>query len=99
MTTLKPRDDVLPLLIHLWYLTYDRKAEEAFIPNQEIAQEFGNAIEGLGWDGVVRALDRSSALLESTWAMDGKFAADFIEYIYNETTSIMKYHDENVGGD
>lgn len=95
MTTFKTGDDVLTLLIHLGYLTYDRKANEAFIPNQEIAQEFRNAIEGPAWDGVIRSIDRSVDLLEYTWKMDGKAVAECLEMIHNETTSILKYNDEN----
>ena len=53
MTTLKTRDDVLTLLIHLGYLTYDKKASTVYIPNQEIAQEFMNAVEEPGWDEVI----------------------------------------------
>ena len=53
MTTLKTRDDVLTLLIHLGYLTYDKKASTVYIPNQEITQEFMNAVEGPGWDKVI----------------------------------------------
>lgn len=95
MTTFKTKDDVLTLLIHLGYLTYDRKAGEAFIPNQEIAQEFQNAIEGPTWDGVIHSLEQSEALLECTWKMDGKAVGERLETIHSETTSILKYNDEN----
>lgn len=46
MTTFSTKDDVLTLLIHLGYLTFDERTDETFIPNQEIAQEFLNAVEG-----------------------------------------------------
>ena len=95
MTTFHTKDDVLTLLIHLGYLTYDRKTREAFIPNQEIAQEFQNAIEGPAWDGVIRSLEQSADLLECTWKMDGKAVAGRLETIHSETTSILKYNDEN----
>ena len=95
MTTLKTRDDVLTLLIHLGYLTYDKKASTVYIPNQEIAQEFMNAVDGKGWEGVICALERPENLLKSTWAMDRKAVADGIEAIHQETTSILKYSDEN----
>lgn len=95
MTTLSSRDDVFTLLIHLGYLTFDELTEETFIPNQEIAQEFLNAVEGKGWDGLLQALNRSEALLESTWAMNGEAVAEEVEQIHNETVSILKYHDEN----
>ena len=95
MTTFKTKDDVLTLLIHLGYLTYNRKLSETFIPNQEIAQEFKNAVEGPGWDGVISVLEQSENLLKYTWAMDTKAVADMIEQTHQETASVLKYNDEN----
>lgn len=95
MTTFSSKDDILTLLIHLGYLTFDESKEEAFIPNQEVAHEFLNAAEGPGWDGVIQALNRSDALLKSTWSMDGKAVAEGIGAIRRETSSILKYNDEN----
>ena len=50
MTTFKAKDDILTLLVHLGYLTYDKKSSEVFIPNKEIAMEFMRAVKmgGLG---------------------------------------------------
>ncbi len=95
MTTFRTRDDVLTLLVHLGYLTYDKKTGSVFIPNQEIALEFLRAVKTGGWDGLVQALGRSEALLSYTWALDGKSVAQEIAAIHNETASILKYHDEN----
>ena len=64
MTTFQSKDDVLTLLVHLGYLTFDRKKNEVFIPNQEITQEFMNAVEEPGWNGLAAALSRSEELLE-----------------------------------
>ena len=49
MTTFSTKDDVLTLLVHLGYLSYDNKRKEVFIPNEEIRAEFVSAIEGSGW--------------------------------------------------
>lgn len=38
---------------------------------------------------------RSTALLKSTWEMDGAAVADGVAAIHNETSSILKYNDEN----
>lgn len=95
MTTFKTRDDVLTLLVHLGYLTYDEKNSEVFIPNQEIVQEFVRAVKVGGWDGVIQALNRSEELLRSTWEMDGKAVAEGLEAIHSETASILQYNHEN----
>ena len=54
MTVFRTRDDVLTLLVHLGYLTYDRETGEVFIPNQEIQQEFMRAVKVGGWNGVIQ---------------------------------------------
>jgi hypothetical protein len=95
MTTFRTKDDVLTLLIHLGYLAYDENAEEVFIPNQEIAQEFLRAIKIGGWDGLMQAFRQSEELLKHTWALDGKAVAEGMETIHNETASMLKYNDEN----
>ncbi|MCX4315550.1 MAG: AAA family ATPase [Lachnospiraceae bacterium] len=95
MTTFQTKDDVLTLLVHLGYLTYDKATNEVFIPNQEIAQEFCNAIDGSGWNGVVETLSKSEELLKNTWAMNEKAVAAGIEKIHEEMTSILQYNSEN----
>ena len=40
MVTFRNRDDVLTLLIHLGYLTYDEETQRVRIPNEEIRREF-----------------------------------------------------------
>lgn len=44
MTNIKSKDDVLTLLIHLGYLSYDMVYETVFIPNEEVRQEFIRAV-------------------------------------------------------
>lgn len=95
MTTFNTRDDVLSLLVHLGYLTYDEDTSEVFIPNQEIAQEFLNAVDDSSWNGLVQALNRSEELLADTLAMNGTAVAEGMEAIHNETTSMLKYNNEN----
>ena len=43
MTTFQGKDDVLTLLVHLGYLTYNSTAETVSIPNKEVSQEYINA--------------------------------------------------------
>lgn len=66
MTTFTTKDDVLTLLVHLGYLTYNQATREVSIPNQEISQEFLNTVDGPGWDGLIQALNRSVELFKRT---------------------------------
>ena len=95
MTVFRIKDDVLTLLIHLGYLTYDKETSEVFIPNREIEQEFMRAVKVGGWDGVIQSLDRSRELLERTWALDGNAVAEGMSAIHSETYSILKYNHES----
>lgn len=95
MTTFATKDDVLTLLVHLGYLTFDEMTEEVYIPNQEIAQEFLNVVDGPGWDGLIQALNHSEELVRSTWEMDKKAVAEGLRRIHNETASILQYNNEN----
>lgn len=95
MTTFQIKDDVLTLLVHLGYLTFDAKTKEVFIPNQEIAQEFMRAVKVGGWEGVVQSLSRSEELLNSTWHLDGEAVAKGMAAIHHDTASMLKYNSEN----
>ena len=46
-TTFETEDDVLTLLVHLDYLTYNFEAKTVRIPNEEIKQEF---LTSISWD-------------------------------------------------
>ena len=70
MTTFQSKDDVLTLLVHLGYLAYDVERQEVFIPNKEVEQEFKNAVEGTGWDDVIKAINTSESLFHATWGKD-----------------------------
>lgn len=95
MINISTKDDVLTLLVHLGYLTYDSENELVSIPNQEIIGEFVNAIEDGGWQNVVSAIKASDQLLEATMAMDSNTVSQIIEKVHEDNTSIIEYNDEN----
>ncbi len=95
MTTFHTKDDVLTLLIHLGYLTYDEDTSEVFIPNKEVEQEFMRAVKVGGWGRLMETLNRSEELLKSTWELDGDAVAKGVEEARRDTASIIQYNDEN----
>lgn len=95
MTTLESADDVLTLLVHLGYLTYDFYNQKDTIPNQEVQKEFINCIEDGGWEPVMDAIRSSDELLSVTLDGDEEKVASMIEQAHQENTSILKYNDEN----
>lgn len=95
MNTFGSADDVLTLLIHLGYLTYDMAKGMARVPNQEVAGEFVNCIEDGGWESVAHAIAESESLMQALVARDGNRVAELVERAHEENSSILKYNDEN----
>ena len=94
MVTLNSADDVLTLLIHLGYLTYDFDTKTAWIPNKEVQQEFINCIEDGGWEEVMNSLRQSDELLSATFACDSDRVAEILEEVHQKNTSIIAYNNE-----
>ena len=94
MTTFATKDDVLTLLVHLGYLTYDNEKETVEIPNREVSQEYINAISTMNWTEVIHSVQMSRELLEALWKMDAEKVAKGIEQAHKEI-SILTYNDEN----
>ena len=63
MTTIKSRDDVLTLLVHLGYLAYDIDHKSVFIPNEEIVEEFVRAITTRKHTEIAKLIRNSDHLL------------------------------------
>lgn len=56
MVTFETKDDILTLLVHLGYLTYDFDTKEVSIPNYEISEQFVSTIKIMGWSEVAESL-------------------------------------------
>jgi hypothetical protein len=89
------RDDVLTVLIHLGYLSYDWRRDECFIPNREVAGEMVNAIKSVRWSHITNALQLSERLLDATLRADTDLVARLVEAAHQDNTSIIRYSDEN----
>lgn len=55
------KDDVLTLLCHLGYLSYNSETKCAVIPNSEVRQEFETAVADTSWTEVTSALQKSAS--------------------------------------
>ena len=94
MTTFATKDDVLTLLVHLGYLTYNSTNGTVEIPNKEVSKEYVNAISTMSWHGVADSVEASRRLLEALWKMDADTVAAGIDKAHEEI-SILQYNDEN----
>ena len=95
MSIVRSRDDVLTVLIHLGYLSYNWRKKECYIPNLEVEGEMSNAVETTDWTNVVKALQESEELLQATLDGDCKAVAQGIDVAHDENTSILSYNNEN----
>ena len=95
MITFETRDDVLTLLIHLGYLTYDFYTKEVSIPNYEISEQFASTIKVMGWSEVADSLRSSDELLKATLNCNEEKVAKLIDKAHSDNTSILKYNDKN----
>ena len=95
MSIVRSKDDVLTVLIHLGYLSYNWQKDECYIPNKEVAGEMVNAIEDNNWAPVVQALQASEQLLQATLDGDEEAVAQGVDAAHDEHTSILSYNNEN----
>ena len=95
LSIINSRDDVLTVLIHLGYLSYDWRRDECYIPNREVAGEMVNAVKSVQWKPVADAIEKSQLLLEATIEGDEEAVAHGIDIAHDDNTSILSYNDEN----
>ena len=95
MVTFETKDDVLTLLVHLGYLTYDFYTKEVSIPNYEISEQFASTIKVMGWSEVANSLKVSDELLKATLDCNEEKVSEIIEQAHQDNSSILKYNDEN----
>ena len=95
LSDIRSRDDVLTVLIHLGYLSFDWRQRECYIPNLEVSEEMANAVEETAWTVVARALQQSERLLTATLRGDEEKVARLVEAAHDSEAGMYKYNDEN----
>lgn len=89
------KDDVLTLLCHLGYLSYNNETKCACIPNHEVRQEFESAIADTSWREVTSALRQSERLMDCLLNGEADEVATSVAEVHEQNTSILQYNDEN----
>ena len=95
LSEVNSRDDVLTVLIHLGYLSYDSEEQKCYIPNLEVSKEMETAIKSNNWKEVINALRRSEQLLADTLEGDEEAVAKGVEAVHDDNISIFSYNTEN----
>ena len=91
---LDSKDDVLTLLIHYGYLSYDAESETVVIPNEEIRIEFSDAIQRVTNKETLKRVQDSIKLIADTANGDADAVAEAIERIHRQECSPLHYNRE-----
>ena len=94
MTTIRCRDDVLTLLVHLGYLAYDSDEKTVRIPNEEIREEFVRAVAAGRHTEIAKLIRSSDQLLEATLNRDEEAVAAASEEAHKAGTAPTFYNNE-----
>ncbi|KAK8833861.1 hypothetical protein M9Y10_018323 [Tritrichomonas musculus] len=92
---IKNKDDIFTILAHIGYLAFDETKNEVFIPNKELMSVFYSIIKECNWDVISDAIKQSEELLSATLSMNEDKVAEIIGKVHNDSTSLLKYNDEN----
>ncbi len=94
MVTIKTRDDVLTLLVHLGYLAYNGEERSVYIPNKEVREEFLRTTRNSSRPELANLIQESDKLIEATLRMDGEEVAKRIEMAHQYYANAKFYNNE-----
>ena len=95
MKNIDTSDDVMTLLVHLGYLSFEPETQRVRIPNTEVAIEFKNAVSVAGWGELSKSVGASLRLLDDTINLrKDRIARAFDDYHF-EASSLLEFNDEN----
>lgn len=94
MHTIRSKDDVYALLVHLGYLGYDQVERMVFIPNEEIRREFATSIRAGARPQLAALVRESRELQRRALAGDAAFVADAMRRAHDSAAGPHYYNDE-----
>ncbi|MBP5456959.1 MAG: AAA family ATPase [Paludibacteraceae bacterium] len=90
------KDDVFTYLIHLGYLSYNRKEQTCCIPNEEVRQEWVRSIKlSPDYKKLVEIINASKKLLDDTIQGNEEAVARALDAAHTEVTNPLTYNNEH----
>ncbi|MCD8200700.1 MAG: AAA family ATPase [Clostridia bacterium] len=80
------RDEILTLLVHLGYLTYDNETKTVWIPNHEIHEEFDSVVKQIKLKTTLKTDFDSERLFNATLLKDTDAILEIISPLHQENT-------------
>lgn len=94
LTSLRSKDDVLTLLVHLGYLGYDAESQNVFIPNEEIRREFIKTLKSSSRDELFKIIKCSDRVLDATLKENCDELSELIGKVHDYFTVPEFYNNE-----
>lgn len=95
MTDFHSKDDVFTYLIHLGYLAYDEDAEECYIPNREVRDQWILSVQfSPDYKGLMELVNSSKQLVESTIECDSDAVAIALDKAHEQICNNLNYNNE-----
>ena len=94
LTSFQSADDVLTLLTHFGYLTYDTQRGVGWLPNYEVRTEFGRMIHRIMHKETIRRLKESEQFLKDIIAGNENAVAANIQNVHMRESAPLWYNNE-----
>jgi hypothetical protein len=90
------KDDVFTYLIHLGYLSYNKKDKTCCIPNEEVRQEWVRSVKlSPDYKKLMEIINASKKLLDATVEGNEEAVARALDAAHTEVTNPLTYNDEH----
>ncbi|MEE0996060.1 MAG: AAA family ATPase, partial [Paludibacteraceae bacterium] len=90
------KDDVFTYLIHLGYLSYNKKDKTCRIPNEEVRQEWVRSVKlSPDYKKLMEIINASKKLLDATVEGNEEAVAKALDAAHTEVTNPLTYNDEH----
>ena len=95
MDSFLDKNDVFTYLLHIGYLAYDDEAQQCYIPNEEVRQQWVHALSVTDdYKEVVKLLESSKELMNSLLAKDEAALAEALEHVHSTALAPKAYNNE-----
>ena len=94
VSSLASSDEVLTLLIHFGYLSWDEEGCIAKIPNKEIFEEFADTVTQMSDIETAKRVVKSRKLIKGLIDRNHELVAQIIEKIHGEESDPLHYNNE-----
>lgn len=92
--TFKSKDDVLTLLVHLGYLSYDKMDKRVRIPNEEVRSEFDELLQNSRHTQLAKLINESEHLLQDTLSGNETAVVETIKRVRETNYAPIYYNNE-----